>query len=95
MTEVVRVVLAILGVSGIAWGIVTLRTLAPRASRSQLSADQVRGVFAIGLLQIVGGVAWLITAIARVEWAAWLAIATLLAAPVVRLIVRRRTGHLT
>jgi hypothetical protein len=95
MTEVVRVVLAILGVTGIAWGFVTLRVLAPRANRSQLSGDQVRGVFAIGLLQIVGGVAWLIAAIARVEWAAWLAAATVLTTAMIRLIVRRRTGHLT
>lgn len=98
MTEVVRFVIAILGVTGIAWGLLTLRMLAPRANRSQMSGDQVRqarGVFAIGLLQIVGGVAWLIAAIARAEWAVWLALATVLAAPVIRLIVRRHTGQLT
>ena len=94
MTEVVRFAIAILGVISIASGFLALRVLAPSANRSQLSGDQVL-VFAIGFLRIVGGVAWLVAAIARVEWAAWLALATVFAGQVVRLIVRRGIGHLT
>ena len=84
MTEVVRILLVLLGVVGIAWGITTLRVVASQKDRAELPDDLVRAIVVVGCLRLIGGVAWLIAAGARVEWAAWVGVATVLGAPAAR-----------
>jgi hypothetical protein len=91
LTEVVHILLVFMGVAGIAWGITTLRIVASQKVRAELPEDLVRATLVVGGLRLVGGVAWLIAAGARAEWAAWVGVATMLGAPIARfMLVRRR-----
>jgi hypothetical protein len=90
LTEVVRILLVLLGVVGIAWGIRTLRVVASQKDRAELPDDLVRGIVVVGGLRLIGGVAWLIAGGARAEWAAWVGVATVLGVPVARFILARR-----